>query len=244
MRPSTKMLMLTRRHDGESERVPYPESRIYRNRNTIGDDYPRDTYDEPEMRRGRGANGRYVHRAFMPPRPPMIGYDRDPDGEYTGERMSYEDDYPDRRPPRMTYGTERGAKSVRYGNAYDGDIYARGSIVMSPSRHDDDDGETYFAPVDERTAHKWAKKLKNSDGSAGAHWTAEQLEPLRASLAPNCDKWELFVAANMMYSDYAKVAQKYGADRPEFYVEMAKAFLTDPDARDNKLRRYIETVSE
>ena len=35
---------------------------------------------------------------------------------------------------------------------------------------------------------------------------------------------------NVMYSDYYGVAAKYGLDRPEFYADLAKAFLMDKDA--------------
>ena len=34
---------------------------------------------------------------------------------------------------------------------------------------------------------------------------------------------------NVMYSDYYGVAAKYGLDRPEFYADLAKAFLMDLD---------------
>lgn len=38
-------------------------------------------------------------------------------------------------------------------------------------------------------------------------------------------------AMNMMYSDYCTVATKYGIGSPEFYGDMAKAFLFDKDAK-------------
>ena len=34
---------------------------------------------------------------------------------------------------------------------------------------------------------------------------------------------------NMMYSDYALVADKYGVSSTKFFGEMASAFLWDPD---------------
>lgn len=55
------------------------------------------------------------------------------------------------------------------------------------------------------------------------------------------------LAMNMMYSDYCKVAQKFGADRPEFYAEMAKAFLKDKDFDGNgeeKLWLYYKCIVE
>ena len=50
------------------------------------------------------------------------------------------------------------------------------------------------------------------------------------------------VALNMMYADYSEVAKKFGADKPEFYTCMAKAFLEDPDAGEGKLAKYMEHI--
>ena len=46
----------------------------------------------------------------------------------------------------------------------------------------------------------------------------------------------------MMYSDYCKVAEKVGASSMDFYAYMAKAFLDDKDAADNKYGRYWACV--
>jgi hypothetical protein len=51
----------------------------------------------------------------------------------------------------------------------------------------------------------------------------------------------------MKYSDYCKVAQKYGVDRPEFYADMAKAFLKDKDFHgepEEKLYLYYKCIVE
>ena len=49
---------------------------------------------------------------------------------------------------------------------------------------------------------------------------------------------------NMMYSDYYGVAAKYGLDRPEFYADLAKAFLMDKDAGgpEEKMAGYYHGV--
>lgn len=46
-----------------------------------------------------------------------------------------------------------------------------------------------------------------------------------------------------MCTDSAEVAKKFSADKPEFYVHMAKAFLEDPDAGEGKLAKYMEVIS-
>lgn len=48
----------------------------------------------------------------------------------------------------------------------------------------------------------------------------------------------------MMYSDYYKVARAHGVDTPEFYADMAAAFLDDEDAAPNKAGRYYHCVAE
>jgi hypothetical protein len=58
----------------------------------------------------------------------------------------------------------------------------------------------------------------------------------------DCDKWEFFVAVNMMYSDYCKVAEKMNVSKLDFYGHMAKAFLHDEDAGPHKLMKYMEEV--
>lgn len=66
----------------------------------------------------------------------------------------------------------------------------------------------------------------------------------------NCEEfgYDIFcLAMNMMYSDYCKVAKKYGADTPEFYADMAKAFLRDKDfdgKPEEKLYLYYKTIVE
>lgn len=94
-------------------------------------------------------------------------------------------------------------------------------------------------------AVKWTHKMQNVDGTAGPHWTMEKTEAARAQRGINCDALEFWVAMNMIYSDYAKVAEKVNANSMDFYVYMAKAFLEDKDARNQggeKLARYYEYV--
>ena len=97
-------------------------------------------------------------------------------------------------------------------------------------------------PFDRKKAHEWVKKMKNADGSTGPHYKIEQSEQLRQMYCMECDKWEFYVAINMMYSDYCEVARQMGLDRSEYYANMAKAFLCDEDAGENKLQKYFTKV--
>ena len=114
-------------------------------------------------------------------------------------------------------------------------IRAKGKVWMD---EDGDDGD-----FDQQTAMEWTHKMRNADGSTGPHWKPEQVEPIRASMCPDCDKWEFFAAMNMMYSDYCAELKKYGADKPEVYAGLAKAFLKDEDAKPDKLAKYKKYIT-
>ncbi len=55
---------------------------------------------------------------------------------------------------------------------------------------------------------------------------------------------DFWVTMNMMYSDYSPVAEKFNVSKPEFYAEMAKAFLFDKDGPDprEKLAAYYDGI--
>lgn len=50
---------------------------------------------------------------------------------------------------------------------------------------------------------------------------------------------EFYVVMNMMYSDYHNVFQRHGVESPDFYAEMSKAWLDDPDAKKAKTAEYF-----
>lgn len=53
-------------------------------------------------------------------------------------------------------------------------------------------------------------------------------------------------AVNMMRSDYCMVARKHGVDKPEFYADMAQAFLFDKDAGEpeEKISAYYHCIAK
>lgn len=91
-------------------------------------------------------------------------------------------------------------------------------------------------------AEEWLANIENEDGTTGPHWTMEQAKQVMAQKGVQGDPVEFWVALNMMYSDYCKVAKKVAANNIDFYVEMAKAFLDDKDAAPHKLGMYYEYV--
>ena len=58
-------------------------------------------------------------------------------------------------------------------------------------------------------------------------------------------RWAWGVTMNMMYSDYYDVARKFGVNVPEFYAELARAFLMDKDGPgpEEKLCAYYRCIA-
>ena len=89
-------------------------------------------------------------------------------------------------------------------------------------------------------AQEYVGKMKNKDGSYGEHWTYDQTteymltHPELRDLNRVC----FYVAMNMMYSDYYKPTRT-----TDTYAMLAKDFLTDPDGKSDKLKRYIEAMA-
>lgn len=96
----------------------------------------------------------------------------------------------------------------------------------------------------------WKSMMKNEDGTRGAHFNHEQVKRACEKAGIDCEEFgeDVFgLAMNMKYSDYSKVAKKYGVDIPEYYADIAKAFLRDKDfdgEPEEKLYLYYKTIVE
>lgn len=96
----------------------------------------------------------------------------------------------------------------------------------------------------------WKSMMKNEDGTRGVHFRGEQVKHACQQAGIDCEEFgeDVFcLAMNMMYSDYCKVAKKYGVDRPEYYADLAKAFLRDKDfdgKPEEKLYLYYKAIVE
>lgn len=95
--------------------------------------------------------------------------------------------------------------------------------------------------MDIETARKWVSHMRNADGSTGEHWTLEQTSKVLRDKGLGCPVTEFYAAINMMWSDYAKVAEKFGVNNLDFWSAMAAAFLEDKDAVPDKLIRYYNS---
>lgn len=96
----------------------------------------------------------------------------------------------------------------------------------------------------------WKSMMKNEDGTRGIHFRWEQVKHACEKTGIDCEEFgeDIFcLAMNMMYSDYCKVAKKYGVDMPEYYADLAKAFLRDKDfdgKPEEKLYLYYKAIVE
>lgn len=136
-------------------------------------------------------------------------------------------------------GFERDPFARRYGmvNMMDGG-HRSGEYENGRADYDRDDCLSW----DE--AKQWLKKIRNADGSTGAHWNIDQTSGIMDKLNIACDECEFWVAMNMLYSDYCGVAKKYGVDNADFFACLAAAFLNDEDAVDDKLTAYYDYIVE
>lgn len=173
--------------------------------------------------------------------------------EYTGdyrrgadhmdERMNGEH-YDRRREHEMDGG---GYSRNRYGEFTDrargrdyGDDYA------AHGEHESD------IKLEKEDMKRWAKMLKNEDGTTGAHFEKHKIEEAARSQKIEPEAYtmdDLFMAANMLYSDYCGALRQFisrGDIEKEamVYTKMADAFLRDKDgpSGSEKLALYFYCI--
>lgn len=99
----------------------------------------------------------------------------------------------------------------------------------------------------EEHARKAVMKMENEDGTRGQHWSLEETSALASqygiSLSGKFNRYDWFVALNMVYSDYYKVLLNItGSNNVKHYVEFAKAWLNDKDIDEGKMWYYYQYV--
>lgn len=96
---------------------------------------------------------------------------------------------------------------------------------------------------DEEHARKAVSKMENEDGSRGQHWSVEETSALANQYGirfnSKFNKYDWYVALNMVYSDYYKViVNMTGSNNSKYFVELAKAWLSDKDIDEGKMWYY------
>lgn len=86
--------------------------------------------------------------------------------------------------------------------------------------------------------------MENEDGTKGPHWTVEETTSVANQMGINLksekhNKWDWFVAMNMIYSDFYKaVVAMTGSANTKYFAELAKAWLCDKDISEGKMWHY------
>ena len=262
-------------YGGDSERRMIGYNRDYETENRRRMEGSRMPYgmDEPEARRRRDSNGRYMEGGAG-----AYGYDRGSPsmGGYEAYPPSYGGGHDPYRMGGYGYGDEPEARRQRD---------SRGRFMMAGDPYMMDEemrSQTWYPPYGgippqmhgggsrygfgDVYAHIQAPGAMNrpnmmeSDMSApvdehtarmwvqkmdgGEHFKVEQTDQQRQAICPDCNRWEWYTAMNAMYSDHCETAKKLNVDRPDYYAHMAKDFLKDKDAKPNKLRRYMEHIAK
>lgn len=84
---------------------------------------------------------------------------------------------------------------------------------------------------DEEHARYAVEGMENEDGTKGPHWTVEETTSVANQMGINLksekhNKWDWFVAMNMIYSDFYKaVVAMTGSANTKYFAELAKAWL-------------------
>ncbi len=190
------------------------------------------------------------------------GYDMGSDyargGNRGGDRRSDYGDYGDYGDMARGRGRDRGEDYARRDRGSDYASYNdRRSDYEGDYRRDR--GEDYRRDMNDygkpklfsrKDMETWKSMMKNEDGTRGVHFREEQVKRACEQAGIDCEEFgeDVFcLAMNMMYSDYCKVAKKYGVDRPEYYADLSKAFLRDKDfdgKPEEKLYLYYKAIVE
>lgn len=260
MTPGMKMVMLDRaRKSGETPGMNYrygmdeqPMNRGYK-RNSNGRFAPHNggteieienrfrdrrerEYHDPgrhaPMRAGYdgGSMGGYGMTDRMPP-----VYDMEPEGRYDGTGYRY-----DGGGNRMIGFA--GGHEMQSNYRMDATHRNRDEMEHRTSTRKPGYSESSVQPMTREKAQHWIRKMKNADGSSGEHWTYDQTTQVMKQRNIDCEPVEFYAVMNMLWSDYGKVAEKFGVSNVDYWAELAKAFLMDMDAEPDKLALYYECI--
>ena len=228
-----RLAMLQRMRENGSRRGDDGGGR-YENRNAYTSDYPNHMtyeppYGSPDMRRRYETRGGYDGDMPMDRR---MGFEQPMDAYDTEMRRRRRKDG-----TFMHYGGEReshGMEPIRFG----------GMVAMDGGGH-----RGSHQKMTREMAEDWVNSMEGSDPAKqhGGKWTTEQIKPIAQKYGIPTEGerfWEFYAVMNAMYSDYYPVAKKYNVLTPDYFADMAMAFISDKDAVENKAAMYYECIVE
>ena len=203
--------------------------------------YGRDEPWEPDHRR----------MTYTPPyaEPHMLRPYHQTRGNYDGEGMN------DRRmgfgeQPMDNYDTEMRRRRradgtfMHYGGEHEQEPIRFGGVV---SMNGGKSGGHH--KLTREMAEEWVEDMESDDPAKphGGKWTMDQVKPVAQKYGVPTEGerfWEFWAVMNALYSDYYAVAKKYNMLNPDFFADMAMAFINDKDAVRNKAAVYYECIVE
>ncbi|MBO7614772.1 MAG: hypothetical protein J6T15_03655 [Bacilli bacterium] len=92
----------------------------------------------------------------------------------------------------------------------------------------------YGKKLTKEMAKEWVSEMK----PVGEHWTMEQTTNAMTGLGYNFEGVDFYVVSNMMYNDYNDLV----VENEELALRLAKDWLNDEDAKDDKLYCYWKNI--
>lgn len=184
-----------------------------------------------DARRNRGGDGRYNEMEDR--RNEMYGgydrsnrydrYDRyDRSSEMRGDLIGFE-----RKKEEGLIGPDNRYNEIRNGK-------------VIPMQREEKRGKEEEKQLSMKEARKWVEEMKGAPFSEEDAWRyAQEMGLDDEEIFPS-----FFAAMNAVYTDYEKVAKEFHVHKPEFYAKMAKAWICDEDAVENKAAMYYKNVVE
>ncbi len=179
-----------------------------------------------------------VGDAYIPNYPPMDRYDDQImrhyppyGGEYGGNVTDMREYGRRYRPPRDKMGSRREESR--------GGMEGREPMIGFGESYEEGQGKH----LTEEEAKRWVKSMRKEDGSKGGWWSLDEIKQYARNFGIEGKEKivEFFAVINAMYSDYCKVVKQHGVDNVNFYADMAKAFMDNPDG---KVKMYYECIAK
>lgn len=96
--------------------------------------------------------------------------------------------------------------------------------------------ETLAYSIDKEHAEEIVRNMRPK----GQMWTCDQVKQFVESKGIKENYVDWYLVMNMCYNDYYSTAKIYGLQNDvEFYYNLAKDFIEDPDAEPHKVARYF-----
>lgn len=118
---------------------------------------------------------------------------------------------------------------------------------MSKKREFEKHEYMYGPHFNEPCARRAVANMLNEDGTIGAHWSLDETTALanqyNIDLHASFNKYDWFVALNMIRSDFYKVITSLtNSDNVKHFIEFAKAWLKDKDITEGKMWHYYRYI--